>query len=253
MSIRLLTQNCYWTRIWNKRKRFKYIKEEIDYFNPDVVCLQEMVFRTDQRHVSLDDLSSHRMKGVWSNKGGLITMVRDDDAEQQIWNKYKHQGAIISWQIAERFMGKGFHAIKLKRNGVWIINTHLSANFSLLEKPQQVQVQQAQEILDFVDNKDEVVLVGDLNITPFSDAYKLLTTVFIDCSSHLSTYPKKAQILDYVLYKGSRYRLSHSTHLRYEHAPFKVSDHFGLVVELTNNLQIDTTNAKSHDELQEKY
>jgi endonuclease/exonuclease/phosphatase (EEP) superfamily protein YafD len=105
----------------------------------------------------------------------------------------------------------------------------------LIEKPQLVQLKQAQEILDFVADKDEVILAGDLNITPFSEAYKLLATVFQDCSTHLaSTFPRKAQTLDYVFYKGDRYSLSHLTFLRYEDAPIRVSDHFGLVVELTN-------------------
>jgi endonuclease/exonuclease/phosphatase family metal-dependent hydrolase len=251
MALRLLLQNCYWTRIWNKGKRFRYIREEIEYFNPDVVCLQEVVFRTDNRHVKIDELTPHKMRSIWSNRGGLVTMVRDDQIEEGVWNKYKHQGSIMSWQIAERIMGKGFSAVKLKRNCVWIINTHLSANFSLIEKSRPLHISQIEQILQFVEDKEEVILAGDFNFTPFSDAYRLLSQSFEDCSTHLSsTYPRKAQTLDYVFYKGSRYKLSHSTLLRYDHAPFRISDHFGLVVELTNQTQVANKHISTYNELQ---
>lgn len=245
MSIRILTQNCYWSRVHNKKKRFEYIRKEIESSDPDVVCLQEVVFPFDSKYVrSIDEYSLIRRRGVWSNKGGLLSLVRNDNVQEQIWQKYKNQGAIISWQIAERFMGKGFLAFRLARNDVWIINTHLCANHGLIEREMKVQQKQVDELLDFVRDKEEVVIAGDLNITPNTPAYRTLMSEFVDCSTgEHCTFPRKAQTLDYILYKGTRYNIKAHSIVKYLDASCRVSDHFGVMVELTNRVTEDSINA----------
>jgi exonuclease III len=227
-----MIQNCRWTRVWNKKARFDQIRKKVIEKKPDVVCLQELIFANDKKFFQIDGYQQINFTAKLKNKGGLLTLVRSQPS-QSYYKNYQKQGRVLSIQIFERFLGKGFLATYLEDVDTWIVNTHLQAVHNIFEKHDHVQEKQLEELLEFINSKDKVILCGDLNFTPFSKNYKTITHSLKDLSSvNRSTYIKKAQKLDYIMSRGINCEINEREFFYYSDSNLRVSDHVGIYINI---------------------
>ena len=230
MPLDIMIQNCRWTSMWNKRARFNQIKQKIIEKKPDIVCLQELVFSFDRRFFQLEGYYQISAPANLKNRGGLLTLVKSSVGECHYRN-YAKQGRILSIQVFERFLGKGFLATYLSDKDLWVVNTHMQAVHKIIEKHDIVQEKQLDELLEFIKSKNRVILCGDLNFTPFSQNYKKVTQFLTDLSSvDRSTYIKKAQTLDYIMVRGLGCTINKRDFFYYNESGVRVSDHIGVFV-----------------------
>jgi exonuclease III len=218
-SLSIYTHNICWTQ--SKVNHIR-IAEKIQTLQPDIVCLQEVVFQTQSEIFNL----SHYHKSIAQDsgkrivKGGLAIYSKIKPICVD-FIKFEKQGKIFSPQLAERQLEKGFLVAEFE--DYLIINTHLVADQSKKWtepklKHTNVQFDQLLKFINEVGKVKPVFIAGDLNFCPTNKSYKkAIQSNLGDLTVKLPyTYIDKKIKLDYILsnkqisnYKTRTIRFAH--------------------------------------------
>ena len=228
---KIYSQNICWT---GRKENWQIISKKISQIQPDVVCLQEVVFtrqancfNLDTYYKSLVPLNSH------VNCGGVMVLSKVIPKKVE-FIKFTKQGAIFSFQLGERMIQKGFLVVEF--DDFTVINTHFTADHkkNWREKNLKTTLEQTKELLDYVkttigDDK-KLFILGDLNFTPQNKSYEEMEKLKLeDITDNIPfTYIDKKAKLDYI-FTNFRPFYTFSEIVPFIKPP---SDHFAMLTEL---------------------
>ncbi len=262
MKIKLASINCHDhpLMIRKRRRKILIIVDEIIALKPDIICFQEI----NSSHTAklIAPLLTERgyqnfyLSDRIINRGGLFISSAFPIKKAKFF-KFDKQGKIISKQLADRTLGKGFQHVTLEVNGenIELINTHLVVLYSIQSKTQiQVQSSQIDQLANYLAQfQEKLIVAGDLNIKPNSELYNrfINNTKLVDQTAgknFLTAWTKtiygveKVQVqVDYIFstqdWKASEQKIiCDQTHfLRGEER--YLSDHFGLFAKFSKKLK----------------
>ena len=224
--MKIYSQNICWTK--SKQSRLK-IARFIDKEQPDFVCLQEVVFGYHFNSFLLPNYHRYWSKKLGAiNKGGLVILSKEKAISYQ-FVQFSAQGKFNSFQLVERMISKGFLVAEFDK--FVLINTHLVASHTKIHRDRDPNnLSQLNELLDFVDTQTKpIILAGDLNFSPKSKHYQLLTRHLQDQTKDIFvTFEKFGTKLDYICTTTSTNTTCEIVTLK----PFPPSDHFGLLMKI---------------------
>jgi endonuclease/exonuclease/phosphatase family metal-dependent hydrolase len=228
-NLSIYTHNICWTQSKTNHIR---IAEKIQTLEPDIVCLQEVVFQNQceifnlpKYHKSVAASSGERIV-----KGGLAIFSKKEPLSVN-FIKFEKQGRIFSQQLAERQLEKGFLVAEFE--DYLIVNTHLTSPHSKSTVDTlKVYDSQVQQILLLTKNvTKQLFLVGDLCFTNNSDKFKnIIKPNFIDLTVRVPyTFLKWKTKNDFILSIKSVTRHK-SRAIRFTHQ--EPSDHLALFSQI---------------------
>lgn len=229
MTLSVFSQNCYWLPVRNPLRRFRAIRGKIKAEQPDIVLLQEVVFRFQAQMLKLEgyDVFFESSRNRLMIRGGLVTLVKKKHkAKQAGFEKFKKQGKIFSSQWSDRLLGKGF--LKVRIQNTLLLNTHLVNSYYDAFVIDHAQEHQLQQMLASIVHHDRVILGGDLNFDEGSLFYAKTTVHLKDWTYGLGhSETGSMRKIDFVLTKG----LDVQNHIvQYLPYPAMVSDHRAIKV-----------------------
>ncbi|NMC11921.1 MAG: hypothetical protein GYA34_03460 [Chloroflexi bacterium] len=148
--------------------------ETIRQENADIVMLQEL-------NLDMAEALRSQLRGIYPYQ---ILNPQDDVSGMGIISRYPLASTGQSIE-AEKWVGEP-QVISLEWQGkqITLINMHLlpTNDFSprRVTITNRIQREQARVIAEFARGKDAVIIGGDTNVTPLSDAYKIFTSDLID-------------------------------------------------------------------------
>jgi exonuclease III len=201
-NLSIYTHNICWTQSKTNHIR---IAEKIQTLEPDIVCLQEVVFQNQceifnlpKYHKSIAASSGERIV-----KGGLAIFSKKEPLSVN-FIKFEKQGKLFGQQLAERQLEKGFLIVEFA--DYIIINTHLVADHSdkWTEKSLKHTTDQCNQMLKFIfemKSTKQIIITGDLNFIPNTKSYESLAKVGLnDLTNKIPyTFITKKVKLDYIL------------------------------------------------------
>ena len=219
-ELTIYTHNICWTQ--SKVQHIR-IAEKIESLQPDIVCLQEVVFQSQSEIFSLPRYhkSVAHSESNTIVKGGLVIYSKKNPLCVN-FIKFEQQGKIFSPQLAERQLEKGFLVVEFE--DYLVINIHLVADHSKkwLENKLKSNSNQIEEFINYIQNMNftkPIIICGDLNFTPLNNSYKKLLAVLdlTDFTIKLPyTFIEKKVKLDYIItnqpissYKTRTIRFTH--------------------------------------------
>lgn len=257
--IKLLSFNCYGLPIsTDKRRRFKLLVNEIIKLNPDIVCLQEVYFKS--QFLFFNKYLQETYPYHFYSQGKLFI-----DSTLVIFSKipylsakftaFKVQGCKNTMSIFDRLIFKGYHQLSFQfaNQSFQLINAYLMANF--YNRPGELQSNQIQlkELLQYVKQKriNRYILTGDLNFEKNSKAYQVATQKYhlldlsqeIDISKNPNYFNRLAQIIMTPMIKKPDYIFSDHCQvkkcsivfekkIKQGKKSFFLSDHYGILAEI---------------------
>jgi exonuclease III len=231
-TLNIYSHNICWTQ--SKINHIR-IAEKIELLQPDVVCLQEVVF---QRESEIFNLSKYHKSVAASSgdrivKGGLAIYSKVKPICID-FIKYEKQGKIFSPQLAERQLEKGFLVAEFE--DYLIVNTHLVADQSKkwTEPKLKHTNEQFSQLLDFIKTTGKakpILITGDMNFAPTNDSYKKAEIIgLVDLTKNLPySYINKKIKLDYIWSTKSVSSYKSRT-IRYTHQ--EPSDHLAVYSQI---------------------
>ena len=170
-ELHIYTQNVYGLPFTDRRRRFDALARQIRELSPDVVFLQEVLFKGDDAHFQVEGY--HRAfvpSGPW-NRGGLLTLSRTPIRRVR-FQPFRAQGAWHNRQLSDRLLGKGWLEAEVPAWGLTLVNTHLVSTYREEHAFVHDHGQRAQldELLQAVRAMGPSILAGDFNFaegTPF--------------------------------------------------------------------------------------
>ncbi len=228
-NLSIYTHNICWTQPKTDHMR---IAEKIETLQPDIVCLQEVVFQSQAGILNLPRYykSIAESSGQRIVKGGLAIYSKKKPLCVN-FIKFEKQGKIFSPQLAERQLEKGFLVVEFE--DYLIINTHLTSPHrkSTMDTLKVYDSQIQQILLVSKNSTKQIFLVGDLCFTNNSDNFKnFIQPNFIDLTTKIPyTFLKWKTKNDFIL--STKPISSYKTRtIRFTHK--EPSDHFAIFSQL---------------------
>lgn len=230
-----LTQNCYGLPVQQKNRRFLEIAGRIRDLKPDLVLLQEVLFRDDERFFRIDGYHRSCFPGPVFLAGGLLILSRVRP-ERIRFHVFHEQGRLWDLQLSDRLLGKGWLEAEFPEWGLTVINTHLVSVYDRIRGgPDERQGRQLDQLLSRIHALPKAVLGGDLNFTPQSSFYRKMLEWGRDLTIGIDiTCPADRTKIDYLFSRGLP---DHETEtsviicnpVRNASQHYLASDHFGLI------------------------
>lgn len=267
MEFTILSFNAYGLPISMSRARRKALLLELERLSPDVICLQEVIFKKDALRLSRElESRGYRVDakyGKYLTRGGLVTASRIP-FESKHYQLFEQQGRFFSSQFYDRVLGKGYQRVRIKVGTkiVTIINTHLVAPYSKVLTGTGT-ADQVDELIGIIEEAQRPLIVcGDLNFPPEDRLYETLVdstcnyrdflgkTCLFDPLRESGLYTviqsntlqkglykaKKDERLDYTLLSSDlkgKQEIIFTTPHALNGSFFNLSDHFGLFTKVT--------------------
>lgn len=231
--MKIITWNCClppWSL--TRKRRIPEIVNEMKRQDADVICLQEVFFRSDGRYI-VAKLRSAGFQDFFQFKNLLIASKYHLSRKQSF--VFEAQGDLFSWAILDVIYEKGFQLVEFSHNGelLWLVNAHLlSANAVQVHaaRYQSVREKQIEQILSVMDTAQTGVVVGDMNFEPGTLPYqKIITYGFSDAIDKKITTCKGTRP-DHLFLKGLAGECG-KIFLKNEN----LSDHAALMVQTTDS------------------
>jgi endonuclease/exonuclease/phosphatase family metal-dependent hydrolase len=145
------------------------------------------------------------------------------------FEKFANQGKYYGRQITDRFLEKGFLAVLF--DNICLINTHLVCTYSKKFMADSNQLKQLEQVSKFMEQKEKIVLGGDLNFDEDSEYYQKLLPTFEDRTRALGASDiMNMRKIDFIMTKNLNSNESKSVFLNYSN---EVSDHKGIICEIS--------------------
>jgi endonuclease/exonuclease/phosphatase family metal-dependent hydrolase len=171
----LATLNCFGVPTPRTRRRLLTLAQELNREPYSVVCLQEVQLNA---YASLLTAACAQYPAsasepfVYAPKGGLLTLARLP-IEGRAFELYRTRGIVSPPAVMDWALHKGVLVARLSLAGtpIVVLNTHLSANYSVdwgahnrYARVEQLQLQQLAEIVREQPSEAVVIAAGDFNI-----------------------------------------------------------------------------------------
>ncbi|QNE18078.1 endonuclease/exonuclease/phosphatase [Kribbella qitaiheensis] len=240
-------------------ERYQAIGQFFEASDVDVVNFQEVLTYYHLRHLRMH-LPSFRyavqQPSAVGPAGGLVTMSRRR-IDEKIYQRFPLPAARMTAALPRlsRFKAplKGILATHLAEPDLWIVNTHLLANFdgdwSAKSRYYELHRQQLAALASILDSVGgRLILSGDFNIARDSSLFEgfaassQLADAFVDCPPTFHQeylHPgKSSHCIDFLLFsaetiKSENARLIFTDKVPMAGGPEYASDHLGLTVTLT--------------------
>ena len=228
-KLTVVTQNCYGLPFTGYHRRFREIAEALQKLKPDIVFLQEIVMPDGVWSFNLSDYRTFYQPGILV-KGGLVTLVRKSlNPEHVLWQRFRHQGKIISQQVTDRMLGKGFLVTRIAGD-ILLVNTHLVSLYGRFTPLDPGQAEQLGQLQAYLKNQSRYILAGDLNFPEGGPYYQKLVPMMKDVTGGMGiTNKEESAKFDYIFTSGLEHTLERNWFVHY---PEIVSDHKGIAVTL---------------------
>ncbi len=230
--LKVFTQNCFGTNIFTSNLRLKFIRDFIEVEQPDFVFLQEIIFKFQVDTITPNNYSAIFVSNGYLVDGGLLTLVRNDyQVLKSYFKRYSKQGKILSSQISDRILRKGFLDVEVDTD-FHLINTHLLATYSkefIYDKNQESQLI---ELYKYLKQFKNFILAGDFNFDEDSIFYKkLLKELDLNDLTYKmgNTSLTSARKLD-IIFHSKPYKEIERNFVDYKAKKYP-SDHKGIIVE----------------------
>jgi endonuclease/exonuclease/phosphatase family metal-dependent hydrolase len=253
----ILTFNCFGAPFTEHRAlRFRQIAKEIKKLDPDIVMLQEVIYRSDMRILlrELDGIyhfpTINFAAGYLNRNGGLLTISKHKFKAIN-FEGFTKQG-VFPYGMIDSTINKGYLHAKIQINqelDLEVINTHLVRNYFETEAMREVQYKQLRQIHFYMKKiEGAIILGGDFNCRintanyhTFMHLSKLVNpntepicTFDTQHSNFLSTFGREeCSRIDYTLYNNFKPKSVVQTKVFTE--PYVgrkietfLSDHYGL-------------------------
>ncbi|MDI6734570.1 MAG: endonuclease/exonuclease/phosphatase family protein [Patescibacteria group bacterium] len=187
----------------NRRKRLPKIISAIVAISPDIVCLQEVFFKSDADSVMYELKAYGFLDSFYFKDLLIISKIKLSEKRGWIFRK---QGNIFSLAMLDVLYGKAFQAVQFlnKDEHLSLINAHLlSAYANDSRKYQDVREDQSREIREVSEKLlgDKKIIAGDFNFQPATSPYKVLTeSNFVDTTTKENTTATRH--LDFIFLKN---------------------------------------------------
>ncbi len=203
----------------HRKQRFIRIAEELNSGAADIVCFQEVhtypQVRLLKKTMTEFPYISYK-KFLYGPRGGLVTFSKFPihSSEYITFNK---MGTIRNKSIVAKISRKGILLVKLEKEPLYILNTHLTANidWNWVSTNRYIpfitsQLEQLKNIVKSLSNFPiEIIIAGDFNIPKNSMYYKMFTKglnlMDVFQSSQKNTYNeehlplgKKSECVDFI-------------------------------------------------------
>jgi len=180
MKIKILTLNCFGTPFANDNKaRVQKIGKEIISLNPDIIFLQEVILLSNTKIIkNIFEKEGYRIYnnfGSFLNNMGLLFASKFPIIESESI-PFLCQGKILSNQISDRILEKGYQRIVLDFNGkqLTVFHSHIISIYNKFSKEEvlsrEAQILELEKVISIT--KGSIILVGDMNMKPSEDIYK---------------------------------------------------------------------------------
>jgi len=212
----------------NRRQRLPGIISAIVAIFPDIICLQEVFFKSDATSI-VSGLLAYGFLDFFYFKDLLI--VSKTKLSVKKGGIFRKQGSIFSLAALDVLYGKGFQTVQFLDNNepFFLINTHLlSALADDSLKYQKVRKEQVKEICEISEKlySWKKIIMGDFNFQPHTSPYKVLIELgFIDTTVKENTTATRH--LDFIFQQNI-----HSNGARIAFFDNLLSDHAALAISL---------------------
>lgn len=223
--MKLITWNCCLPP-WSLTRKFRLSKivGSITLTNCDIVCLQEVFFKSDGNFI-MANLKKIGFIDFFHAKDLFIASRCPLKEKQSLI--FKEQGKLFTLAILDVLYQKGFQVVEFEYGNetMALVNAHLlSAKACETPGYQNVRTNQVEQICRIVDNK-KCILAGDFNFPPDTLPYqKIVRSGFSDTSRAQAKTTKKKK-LDYIFSKGIDI-----ADIKSIFEEKTISDHSGLIV-----------------------
>ena len=183
MKIKIFNLNFFGLPLFfNKEIRYRFLLQKIKKLSPDLIFLQEIIFRKDVQKLasSLEErgYKTYFKLGRVFNRGGLFIGSRLK-VIQADFVPFTDQGPIFSSAFFERLIIKGFLYIEIRefKKEFFLATSHLCyyEHFYLKhQKEPLTSLAQTKQIIAFFKNKKNVIIGGDFNFLPEARSYALM-------------------------------------------------------------------------------
>ena len=187
----------------SRKRRIPKIISAIVATSPDIVCLQEVFFKSDADSI-IHGLKTYGFLDFFHFKDLLI--ISKIKLTEKKGGVVREQGSIFSLAVLDVLYGKGLQVVQFLNQGELfsLINTHLlSAMANNSQRYQTVRENQCREIGVMSEKllSNKKIIVGDFNFEPNTSPYKVLTD-----SNFVDTTPKEnttaTRHLDFIFLKN---------------------------------------------------
>lgn len=226
-NITLLTFNfAFHSHVFRSNDIFLLLSKQLIDHNPDIVCLQEIVFSSQVQTLN-QSLANQGYKCTTSskiiNKTGLFIASKHPISNTSLYtfNHQKSQALFKNpYVIGNHIISMGYiiATLKLPHTKINLINTQLQYSYPE-DSIKSVHASQIHQILKHISPDQPTILTGDLNITPFSKSCsQLLASRLQDASSEIThtyfpnRYPKLMQKLSLVYPQPAKFDYIFHTH-----------------------------------------
>ncbi len=181
-SFSLITLNCFGALAPGTTRRLLALAQKLEQSAIQVACLQEVQLHSHQKLLAQASAGypfhAHQ-PGIYSPKGGLLTLARQPIAHQN-FEQYQEQGCWYLPTLMDKLLRKGMLITTFAwgQLPVVVINTHIMANYSadwprrgVFAQMQQKQLHQLAGTVAQQPAEALVVVVGDFNIPRHSALY----------------------------------------------------------------------------------
>lgn len=195
----------FWNSKWNlnflydSKSRYPFIKKAIEYYNPDLLLLQEVVWPWDNSFVnSFKDYHIHNREIV---RSGGIAVGTKEKARGVKYTPFKTQARLLRpEQLGDKFLKKGIQEVDL--GYLKVINNHFANTYNPNDISDSTIQKQSKQLLELVrERKKEginIIVGGDLNFRPNSDLYQDFTAELEDLTKNLGEKERDYHKVDYL-------------------------------------------------------
>lgn len=200
-----MTWNIQGASLLDRGERYPVIKEIIEKYLPDILCIQEAFFPKGRK--MLESISKYYVsykKNLFpplTTKGGLVTLTKTKPVNVS-FQPYQTQGNWRTEQKWDKLIGKGFLETIIKHESegqITIINTHKVCTYSA--HPDQYLEDQVGQLAEYLQGKKEglVIVAGDFNFKRKTHLYPRLRTLLHDATASLGSFHLFAyEQIDYI-------------------------------------------------------
>jgi len=260
IKLKIITLNCFDSPLsLNRIKRINKLISEILILKPDILCLQEITFSKTAYKLKnifeLNELNVLFNDDSVFNRGGLFVASSFPILKAE-FDRFKDQGPLLSFQVTDRVMGKGFQktTLLIDHKEVVLFNVHFACvyNNNSVKETETLRNQCNQLVNTIKKEKGDVIVCGDFNFSPVNEQYlnflsstKLidsanasLVTVSMNNTNRQGLYKIGANLkLDYIFISSNLSRdigsqVVFDDLFNVENRRVHLSDHFGLLTRL---------------------
>ncbi len=235
-----MTWNIHGASLRGRNERFPIIKEAIEIYQPDIVCIQEAFFSKSRKMLKSIEGYHVSYKLNWfpfppiTTKGGLVTLTKAKPLEVN-YHPYLTQGSWRTEQRWDRLIGKGFLETIIedtKFGKISVINTHKVCTYT--EDTDHYLEAQANQLLGKIrqhkEKGERIIVAGDFNFKRKSHLYPQFKELLHDTTETLENFHWfEYETIDFI-FTGDKYQVKpkYAHHESWKKYP---SDHPGIMID----------------------